>query len=60
MTGMKYEPDPDCEWCDGTGESRRRSGDVLPCICTYVDHAVAGMVQGWMNRQAQEFREGKL
>jgi len=50
---MKYEPKPDCEWCHGTGEATARRGK-RPCICTYVDHQIAELVQESLNRVVHE------
>lgn len=38
----RNEPKPDCRHCQGIGErpirSGRRKGDMVPCICLFVDH----------------------
>lgn len=40
MFSLKYEPDPNCRLCRGTGERKLRDGDRLyPCICAAVRKA---------------------
>jgi hypothetical protein len=58
--GIKYEPDPNCHWCKGTGEATNGRGQKHPCICTYVgDHAAADRAQRVFNEMTQEYRAGR-
>lgn len=37
LEGGKYEPNPNCKFCKGTGEKTvKRTGALTFCICLYV------------------------
>lgn len=38
LKGAKYEPNPNCKFCHGTGEKFiKRRNDYSFCICLYID-----------------------
>ena len=66
LRGAKYEPNPDCKFCKGTGEKplkRKRhnilTGEELPdthtfCICLYVDHSASNEIGGMLGSFAKK------
>lgn len=35
----EYAPKPDCEWCQGKGEVRKKGHlGAVPCMCIFVAH----------------------
>lgn len=36
MQGGKYEPNPSCKFCKGTGEKTLKDGRLTFCICLFV------------------------
>lgn len=39
FSGGKYEPNPGCAFCSGTGERKRKNGKMDFCVCLFVNHA---------------------
>jgi hypothetical protein len=36
MEGGRYEPNPSCKFCKGTGEKMLKDGRLTFCICLFV------------------------
>lgn len=61
----KYEPDPNCKYCHGTGEKITHlqksefidEQDVIsPCICIFVEHEFAKKIAPIIGKWAKEQR----
>lgn len=60
-TSAKYEPNPNCKYCHGSGERKTANKDypVTICLCTYInDQEVVELFQDSLTKIAKEFRNG--
>ncbi len=57
--GAKYDPNPDCTWCKGTGERPVKDG-LSFCGCLYIEHSFSNMalntLEGIVRRIRSEMR----
>jgi len=60
--GAKYEPNPNCKFCKGTGEKTikrgRFAGEPSFCICLFTEpefsNELGSMLGGWAKKQLDE------
>ena len=60
MDGGDYEPNPDCKFCEGTGERTvKRTGQQTFCICLFVapeaSNEIGQMLGEFAQRRLAEF-----
>jgi hypothetical protein len=44
--GVKYEPVFSCVKCGGVGEYINKKGDLVPCLCIYIDPSIYKNIGG--------------
>ena len=56
---IKYEPQKDCEACNGTGEHLNGLGEQTLCICTCVKlDGIGGIFKDFIDRELDAIRNG--